>query len=140
MSNSRLTETELHRVEDKEALIRAFPVLAEWLQRAIRYSGGRCTLQDMADPVLEWWIIGDTEIRAILVTEELVYPSGEAWLSISFAGGHGHRDWVHHIDDFRAIAAERGLMGVQCEVRKGFAPALKAAGMRETHRRLEIRA
>lgn len=131
--------TQLFQVEDKLGLIKAAPIVVDWLGRCARASGGRYDIRHLGEDHFDWWLLADESALAIAVTEVIEHPSGERWLSLLFAAGRSGHLWPPHLEDFKRAAAERGCVGVECLVRKGFAPKLIAQGMREISRFLEVR-
>lgn len=133
------TGAHLFEVHDKVGLIQAAPIVVDWLGKCAKASAGRYDIRYLGESHFSWWILADAHLLAIAVSEEVEHPSGERWLSLLFAAGRSVQLWLPHFADFRRIAKDRGCVGIECVVRKGFAPKLIGLGMRETGRLLEVR-
>lgn len=128
--------TELRRLQSKD-----WPEAKGMIATACERSSGRFTPDTIGDMLVNgkmqgWTITQDGHILAVLVTEVLTYATGLKTLSFVIVTGVSHETWLHHTEDFRALAKEANCDIMEAWARPGWA---KVTGWRETHRLIETR-
>jgi len=120
-----------------------FPKVKDYLDKAIRLSGGRYTLEEVKDNIdfrnhQLWIAFKDNDIYASAVTEFIEYPTGLKSLVGHFIGGKDLEEWKQPIVDSMAQFGKlNGCNRIEFMGRRGWGKPLKKIGWKETYRTYE---
>lgn len=117
-------------------LEKIWPLLTDGIQSMAERSNGRYTQATIFNSITNdeyqlWVIVKDddpNDLRAIVVTQVLRYPTGIEEFTIVGVTGHRREDWIHFLGDLEDWAKSEGCKISKLTARPGWAPHLK-----ETH-------
>lgn len=91
-------------------------------------SGERYTVASLVQLIMggefQLWIIGDDQVRAVVLTELFFAPSGKKVASIRAATGDAAEGWMHLIAELEQWAKAEGCHVIEAVARKGWARRL----------------
>jgi len=120
-----------------------WPQVERLLVLATAYSGGRMTVEDLRERMLDGryllWVAHDGEaIRAAFATRTAVYPRRKV-LAVECAGGKGMCEWIELVQQtFRNFARDSGLDGVEMYGRPGWTRVLSRYGWKRAMVVMEV--
>lgn len=111
-----------------EHAARVLPHVIGRLQAVVDRSGERYTVASLAELVMrgefQLWVIGDEQIRGVVLTELFFAPSGKKVASIRAATGDAAEGWLHLLPELEQWAKSEGCHVVEAIARKGWARRL----------------
>ncbi len=109
----------------------AWPLVQERIEDATKRSNGRFTsesiLEEIKDSRQQLWVIWDDkkrDVRAVGVSQLLIYPSGLKIADVVILTGDGRKEWKHLVEEFEAWARREECGLIQMYARKGWAKEL----------------
>lgn len=117
-----------------------FPKVKHYLEKAAVLSGGRMTIEEIENNVLNkehqlWIAFNDNEIVATADTEVVKYCTGVKTLVGHFIGGKDLESWKQPIVDAMAMFGKaEGCTKIEFMGRRGWTKPLKQIGWKETYR------
>lgn len=89
-------------------------------------------LAALLDRFMQLWLVLDSEIRAICVTEIVQYPN-KKYCRILIGTGKDRHDWRHHTDEIELWAVAQGCDGIESIMRSGWESHYRERGWKKTH-------
>jgi hypothetical protein len=121
-----------------------WPIVQKWVQEATERSNGRYDEPSIIIGLMEGryqlWTVWDEDrkkVKAVVVTQLLVYPTDLKAVDIIVVTGKYREDWKHLIKDLEAYAQDEGCELVQAFARPGWQKEL--ADYKMSHVLLEKR-
>jgi hypothetical protein len=117
----------------REALeaLKESPKLLASLDKAIKWTKGRTTFEQVIDGVVSGKLIVWTKNNAVIVGEILNFTPTCRWLSLRFGAGN-LSDLKAMIDEPKEFARALGLQGIQAGGRKAWSRFCREFGFRPT--------
>ena len=115
-------------IVNNDQLILIWEGAKKYLEKSCKRSNGRIRPEDIFYDCLNGshrlWIIYDTgsfDIRGIVVTQKIFYPTGKTMLSLEHITGNNMEDWVEMlIEQLEVVGKRDGCDGIEGIGRAGF--------------------
>ena len=109
-----------------------WPLVHSQIDDSAKRSNGRFTTESILEEIEEGrqqlWVIWDEDgrsVRAVGVTQLIIYPSGMKVADVVILAGEGRKDWKHLVEVAEDWARREGCGLFQMYARKGWAKEMK---------------
>lgn len=108
-----------------------WPYVEAQVARACEFSYGRFSADNIYEFALQgivtiWAVVNpQSEVRAVVVTQQTEYPTGLRALEVMLVGGENRHDWLHFESKLEEHARREGCHVMQMYGRRGWERDLK---------------